>query len=172
MKSEKSAQKEVIRSDPDDGREECQSCNRWFNPEALEKHSKVCKKVFGSKRKEFNSINQRFIENDQKIEHLTTIKKKKGTNEKSDPSWKQESENFRAILKAARTGEVAKIVQKDTRTPCPYCDRKFNQNAAERHINFCKTKAKDQKNQSLKSNKKQELLSKKKVLSQYGRVTK
>jgi len=27
----------------------------------------------------------------------------------------------------------------DTRTPCPYCGRKFNEDAAQRHIPKCKT---------------------------------
>lgn len=26
---------------------------------------------------------------------------------------------------------------------CPYCGRKFNENAAERHIPYCKTKSKE-----------------------------
>jgi hypothetical protein len=33
----------------------------------------------------------------------------------------------------------------DDRIQCPYCGRKFNENAAQRHIDFCKTKSmKDQ----------------------------
>ena len=31
----------------------------------------------------------------------------------------------------------------DDRTPCPYCGRKFNDVAAQRHIPFCKNKSKE-----------------------------
>ena len=32
-----------LRSDPQDGRKSCITCGRWFMPEPLEKHLKVCK---------------------------------------------------------------------------------------------------------------------------------
>ena len=34
-------------------------------------------------------------------------------------------------------------VEYDDRTPCPYCGRKFNDTAAQRHIPHCQKKAKD-----------------------------
>lgn len=38
-----------------DNRIECSSCGRKFKEEALEKHAKICKKVFVQKRKKFDS---------------------------------------------------------------------------------------------------------------------
>lgn len=40
-------------------------CGRKFNPDSIEKHEKVCKKVFQSKRKEFNTQSKRIVEKDQ-----------------------------------------------------------------------------------------------------------
>ena len=39
--------------------EKCESCGRSFNASALERHMKVCNKVFGSKRKPMDSKKQR-----------------------------------------------------------------------------------------------------------------
>jgi transposase-like protein len=43
---------------------ECKSCGRKFNDEAYAKHSKICKKVFQTKRKVFNSQAKRIISNE------------------------------------------------------------------------------------------------------------
>jgi hypothetical protein len=51
----------------------CGSCGRKFNPEAYERHSKICKKVFRTKRKKFNSQAKR-ISNEQK--RLMTLGKR------------------------------------------------------------------------------------------------
>ena len=37
----------------------CGSCDRKFRPEALEKHSRICNKVFNKKRKVFNAAAHR-----------------------------------------------------------------------------------------------------------------
>lgn len=34
---------------------ECGSCGRRFNEEAIDKHERICNKVFQQKRKEFNT---------------------------------------------------------------------------------------------------------------------
>jgi len=100
----------------DDGIEriECDGCGRKFKEEALEKHGKICKKVFQSKRKAFNTKNMRIIDS----EHATILKqkemeeKKKGkqgnvvakqnmNNKKA--KWKKQSEEFRAIMKSGKT---------------------------------------------------------------------
>ena len=44
----------------DDGeRVPCSTCGRTFNPDALDRHEKICKKVFVQKRKQFNAKEQR-----------------------------------------------------------------------------------------------------------------
>lgn len=39
--------------------EKCEGCGRSFNMNALERHMKICKSVFGSKRKPMDSKKQR-----------------------------------------------------------------------------------------------------------------
>ncbi len=99
--------------DADDGdRIQCNTCGRKFREEAYEKHSKVCKKVFASKRKTFDVKKQRIIDS----EHATLLKykemeeKKKGKigikdnqKETKKQKWKKQSEEFRAILRVGNT---------------------------------------------------------------------
>ena len=42
--------------------EECPHCSRKFNENAYEKHVKICYDVFMKKRKEFNSKEQRIVD--------------------------------------------------------------------------------------------------------------
>ena len=44
----------------------CPSCQRNFNPEAYDKHVRICNKVFQQKRKEFNSQAHRIVNNEHK----------------------------------------------------------------------------------------------------------
>ena len=142
--------------DEPDERRECPDCNRKFLPESYEKHVNICKKVFLSKRKAFNSSEQREIDE-------ATISKKKPEpkkNAKSSASasakankWKIESEQFRANMRAARMAtsgdeagyqEAAKIASDYAQSqlvPCPTCERTFNEEAAKRHIPICANKA-------------------------------
>jgi len=131
----------------------CPQCNRKFAVEALHKHTKICKKVFCQKRKAFDTTSQRMDEealksannNDDKqaaIDAALKIKKEK---------WKNQSVSLREAIKAAKDVSqaiaegkdisklpIAKSSVPDTRTPCPYCGRKFSDDAAERHIPKCK----------------------------------
>ena len=90
----------------------------------------------------------------------------------SNSKWKSESEAFRAILKAARTGEKVTVIQPDSRIQWPNWGRRFNENAAERHIEFCTKKEKDFRMVSTDEQKKQDYLNKKKAIAQYGRIAK
>lgn len=53
---------------------QCGSCGRSFNQEALAKHSKICKKVFVAKRKEFNSQQTRIVSQEQ-VKNLRKVNK-------------------------------------------------------------------------------------------------
>lgn len=46
--------------------QQCHQCGRSFNDEAYQKHVRICKKVFGEKRKQFNSQAHRIVEAEQK----------------------------------------------------------------------------------------------------------
>lgn len=89
----------------------------------------------------------------------------KGMGGGNKQKWKAQSEQFRAAMRAARGapskgnsgtngygggghesygGGGAASYEYDDRTPCPYCGRKFNDVAAQRHIPHCQNKAKEQ----------------------------
>jgi len=115
---------------------ECpEGCGRRFNPKALEKHAKVCQKVFQEKRKAFNSAQQRITEDlialqNEKKKPTTTMGGKRSTivgkqpelkttkfddkpvkGEEKKAKWKAQSEAFRAGLKAARGQKLTKEEQ-------------------------------------------------------------
>ena len=117
-------------------------CGRQFNVKTLEKHEKICEKVFQSKRKVFNTAVHRQAEvEDFKMPPPPppTLKEKekekqkakgKGKEEKI-PKWKQQSAAFRAGLKEGRgqqlsAEEKAMAEEASGMVQCPTCGRKFN----------------------------------------------
>ncbi|XP_069777260.1 zinc finger C2HC domain-containing protein 1A isoform X2 [Narcine bancroftii] len=71
---------------------------------------------------------------------------------KKPSSWRQKHENFITTIRAAK--KATQIMKEGGIPPppppplydpdyvqCPYCQRRFNENAAERHISFCKEQA-------------------------------
>lgn len=93
----------------------CPSCGRSFNEEALQKHKKVCQKVFQTKAKKFNMQKQRIIDGDHR-QALTQAKREErkfgGLKNKTKRSvampgsnaskWKKQSSAFRNAMRAAR----------------------------------------------------------------------
>ena len=87
-----------------------EGCGRSFIEEALEKHIKICKKVFQSKRKKFDIQKQRLEDDQKKV--ISYENKLAGKNELKIPTnnnnkkakWKQQSEGLRAIMKVNRKG--------------------------------------------------------------------
>lgn len=127
----------------------CSTCGRSFNGLALKRHSKICNKVFVQKRKAFN------IEEKRKAEGADgVVPKNQETNGaksgKPVNKWRMKSEAFRQavkqsqLIKAAEQGKGEMPAfqrtpdELDDRTQCPHCLRKFNFDAAERHIPKCK----------------------------------
>nr|XP_034966467.1 zinc finger C2HC domain-containing protein 1B [Zootoca vivipara] len=127
----------------------CEICGRHFIQDALARHEPICRKVFNKKRKPFNSLKQRLQGTD-----IPTVKRKpppKSQPEKKS-NWRQQHENF---INTIRSAKLATIAMKEGRPlpppppptinpdyiQCPYCMRRFNEAAAERHINFCKEQA-------------------------------
>ena len=64
---------------------------------------------------------------------------------KKMPKWKEQSSQFRAAMKAIKQGKPAPAMEDSSRIQCEHCGRKFNEQAAERHIAFCAKKAKEAK---------------------------
>eukprot|EP00927_Polykrikos_kofoidii_P030495 TRINITY_DN26204_c0_g1_i2.p1 TRINITY_DN26204_c0_g1~~TRINITY_DN26204_c0_g1_i2.p1 ORF type:complete len:390 (+),score=84.56 TRINITY_DN26204_c0_g1_i2:500-1669(+) len=109
----------------------CDDCGRKFAPDRLEKHQKICRKVFMEKRKKFDSAANRLdhFENAQelihgakKIEHEVKAKEAqaevpakgldknggagaKEGKEKPMPAWKKKSLEFRAAMLAQKVQE-------------------------------------------------------------------
>ena len=151
----------MFRYEDNDGgeRQECPICGRRFNFEAFQKHSKICKKVFASKRKPFDSKKHRIIDGEhaQLIKHQEFMNKKyknKGMNininvKPKKKDWKLESEQFRAVIKNNRNMSQGKTgVYIPSQVPsdyvhCQYCNRNYNQQAYHKHLNYCQRKYKD-----------------------------
>uniref|UniRef100_A0A7S1S1E9 C2HC/C3H-type domain-containing protein n=1 Tax=Alexandrium catenella TaxID=2925 RepID=A0A7S1S1E9_ALECA len=139
----------------------CPECGRNFNQESLERHVRVCKKVFHQKRRQFDSAANRLCEFENANELIANAKKlerektKGGATSSTQgvPKWKQKSLAFRqAILAAKAAGGDAEAQAKaddiqhqldaaggvdSDMTQCPHCGRTFNKEAGERHIAIC-----------------------------------
>ncbi|KAJ0400248.1 hypothetical protein ATCC90586_009301 [Pythium insidiosum] len=141
---------------------ECANCNRRFNVVSLEKHQKICEKVFSGHRKVFDMTAKR-LEGTEAEKYAKQGPKKGGAAAKraapeEQPikakavDWKQQSNAFREAMRANR--EVTKAIKEGrppppmapsapdpSLIPCDFCGRRFNEKAAERHIPFCKEKS-------------------------------
>lgn len=132
-----------------------EGCGRNFNARAMEKHQKICKKVFQQKRKAFKSNEQRIISNEQ-VSIMKKDPKKPQPKAQSSapgkiPKWKMQSAGLRSAILAGKgqklTAEQERMIalndqaQEDSMTRCPYCGRTFNENAAKKHIPVCERNA-------------------------------
>ncbi|KAM9643685.1 zinc finger C2HC domain-containing protein 1A isoform 4-T4 [Morphnus guianensis] len=125
----------------------CRICGRTFFPAALKKHGPICQKTSAKKRKTFDSSRQRAEGTD-----IPTVKPLKPRPEppKKPSNWRRKHEEFIATIRAAKGLNLKEGGKLPPPPPpsydpdyiqCPYCQRRFNENAADRHINFCKEQA-------------------------------
>ncbi|XP_019600004.2 zinc finger C2HC domain-containing protein 1B [Rhinolophus sinicus] len=132
-----------------DGNQElfpCEVCGRRFAADVLERHGPICRKLFSKKRKPFNSLKQRLQGTD-----IPTVRN--APQSKPPPvrkaNWRQQHEDFINAIRSAKQCTLAIKEGQPLPPPpapsinpdyiqCPYCMRRFNENAANRHINFCK----------------------------------
>ncbi|XP_073535578.1 zinc finger C2HC domain-containing protein 1A [Phyllobates terribilis] len=127
----------------------CKICGRTFLTPALKKHTPICQKSSAKKRKVFDSSRQR-----AEGTEISTVKpiKAKPQPPKKLSNWRRKHEEFIATIRAAKG--LDQIIKEGGELPpppppsydpdyvqCPYCQRRFNENAADRHINFCKEQA-------------------------------
>lgn len=98
----------------------CPDCGRKFKEDRLDKHLKICQKVFATKRKQFNSAANRLgelenakdlIANAKQIEKEKEMQKENKVvpkKEKNVPKWKAQSLAFRQAILAAKgsTGDA------------------------------------------------------------------
>jgi len=137
---------------------QCKFCGRSFNEVSLAKHQRVCQEQPGKKkRRVFDSSKMRIVDPEQKmLQRLNVRTEPKKAPPGQMPKWKAMSLQFRQGLRDARAAESGKSVPKPTYgrgsggfqdpslTKCPTCGRSFNNIAAERHVKFCATKAREQ----------------------------
>jgi hypothetical protein len=114
-------------------RVECTSCGRKFRPDALEKHAKVCRKVFQQKRRAFDSTSHRMpVEALEKTASSTVGPKRSrrggreppgggggvsipGAGKDRSKAWRSKSSAFRDAMRAARIITQAEKEGKDIR---------------------------------------------------------
>ncbi|KAK7475885.1 hypothetical protein BaRGS_00032853, partial [Batillaria attramentaria] len=128
----------------------CKVCGRQFFKDSLDKHQSICAKTAktSSKRKVFDSAKQRAGEgSDLTYRQIKQAQKKPVAPPKTN--WRAKHEDFINTVRAARGVDRAIAAGGPLPPPpppsinpdyiqCPYCARRFSQQAAERHINFCK----------------------------------
>lgn len=130
----------------------CSHCGRTFLSLRLQRHSTVCGRVQGSKRKVFDSSRAR-----AKGTELEQFLNWKGPDTaKTEPprksTWRQKHESFIRTLRHAR--QVQQVIARGGNpsdlppvlpaenpdyVQCPHCSRHFAPKVAERHIPKCKT---------------------------------
>ncbi|XP_071402889.1 zinc finger C2HC domain-containing protein 1A [Centroberyx affinis] len=136
----------------------CKICGRSFFPKVLKKHIPICQKAAAKKRKAFDSSRQRAEGTD--ISTVKPIKAKShssSSTEKAEPpkkpsNWRRKHEEFIATIRAAKG--IDQVLKDGGPLPpppppsydpdyiqCPYCQRRFGENAADRHIKFCREQA-------------------------------
>ncbi|XP_051543696.1 zinc finger C2HC domain-containing protein 1A-like isoform X1 [Myxocyprinus asiaticus] len=138
----------------------CKICGRNFFPGVLKKHVPICQKSAAKKRKVFDSSRQRAEGTDistvkplkPKLHSSSSSKSDKPEPPKKQSNWRRKHEEFIATIRAAKG--LDQVMKDGGPLPpppppsydpdyiqCPYCQRRFSENAADRHIKFCKEKA-------------------------------
>ena len=127
----------------------CCHCGRKFNAQALERHVKICAKVFSK-------------EKGKKTKKVAAVAAAAAATSDSTPktSWRRRSNQLRQAMRAGRASKSDQNSPSNTGNyhvpehddanedlvPCPHCNRTFAPHVAERHIPKCKhIKAKPRK---------------------------
>lgn len=144
----------------------CPDCGRKFNADSIDRHIKICKKVFVNKRQQFSSAANRLGEFEDAQQLIANAERQEASREAPEkkvrpanasdkvPAWKKKSLEFRQAMAAAKaaTGdesaqEKVDEIQKQLtavgnqadpdKMKCPHCGRTFNKEAGERHVAIC-----------------------------------
>ncbi|VDM20724.1 unnamed protein product [Wuchereria bancrofti] len=129
----------------------CEICGRNFVKNSLMKHEVICRKMVKAKRKVFDSGKQRATGSDITIDNVINARKEReklgGTFPRPKTSWREKHETFvNSVSTSKQTNNSLRADTPFSALPkgknyikCEYCERSFNEAAAERHIPFCKT---------------------------------
>ncbi|XP_040831527.1 zinc finger C2HC domain-containing protein 1C [Ochotona curzoniae] len=130
----------------------CDHCGRTFLLSRLQRHSNVCSRMQGAKRKVFDSCRARAkgTELEQYLNWKGQTSVQPEAPRKSN--WRQKHECFIQTLRQAREAQqvIAKggnpsdlppipPVENPDYIQCPHCSRRFAPKVAERHVPKCKT---------------------------------
>lgn len=134
----------------------CPLCNRTFNPQALQRHTAICERVFLKKRRQFDAAAKRLAGVDGELPRGTRARVKCSIPSKGPTApqnkWRQKSDAFRDAMRAARQAQAhikagrplselppppPTDPELDDRIECPHCGRRFSEAAATRHIPHC-----------------------------------
>uniref|UniRef100_A0A8C5D653 Zinc finger, C2HC-type containing 1A n=1 Tax=Gouania willdenowi TaxID=441366 RepID=A0A8C5D653_GOUWI len=110
-----------------------------FSPQVWEKHTIICQKVTAKKRKVFDSRRQRL-----RGTEISVLKPTKTKGQISQKVMSKNHKNLNFTIRAAKTVTAAMKDEKPLPPPppptndpdyiqCPYCQRRFNESAADRH---------------------------------------
>lgn len=124
---------------------ECpEGCGRTFKRNALEKHIKICKKVFQKKDEKTTAAKR-----GSSVAQISRGPPGKASEARSSSTqkWKEESQNFRQMLRGGKGqkknepgyGEDDEDLPNHT---CDICKGKFNEGAYKRHRPLCESKKK------------------------------
>ncbi|XP_030573472.1 uncharacterized protein LOC115771761 [Drosophila novamexicana] len=152
---------------PPEGTKSCRFCGRHFNTDRLAKHEEVCQRTMTTKRKIFDASKQRVKGTD--TEKFNKQAQKPGLSRVQSAyssaaqqqglktgvkksNWRKKHEEFIEAIRAAkkvqahlaRGGKLSDLPppppsENPDYIQCPHCSRRFNQQAAERHIPRCAT---------------------------------
>ncbi|GBM54056.1 Zinc finger C2HC domain-containing protein 1A [Araneus ventricosus] len=120
----------------------CQICGRTFNPKSLERHERICEK---SKKCNRRTVFNSFLQRAREIRAIpVTVDEKDKEKSKLKGKWTEEHENLRCVVRGGKNSKEilnnGLSAQKRVRPgyeQCPWCERHFNQKAAERHMSWC-----------------------------------
>lgn len=129
--------------------ERCDTCGRGFDRGRIEKHRGICKKAASKKVKVFDATKMRTKGTEVEAYVKRGLHKKEVPVKKSN--WRAVHEEFIQTVRQAKVmqdhlakgGKLSDLPPPPPSSnpdyvPCPYCGRKFNESAAERHIPRCK----------------------------------
>lgn len=133
----------------------CKFCNRRFLEDRLTVHEDICAKTLKKKRKTYDATKHRVqgteLEPYTRNQNKSVVQKQTKTPVKKN-DWRRKHEEFVSAIRAAKMAQAhiakgGKISDLPPPPPsenpdyvqCPYCGRRFNETAAERHIPKCAT---------------------------------
>ncbi|CAH1637569.1 unnamed protein product [Spodoptera littoralis] len=134
----------------------CTVCGRHFAPDRIEKHQEICRKAHAKKRKPFDALKHRLAGTEAEP-FINKLRKGPANpasstkvNKNLNNNWRQKHEEFIQAIRAAKQvqahlsagGKLSDLPppppsENPDYVACPHCGRRFNQQAAERHIPKC-----------------------------------